>query len=288
VQRLSFSLGAREEGYSGWNGVFTPTFAAGYRLSERFRLRASAGRAFRLPTYTDLYYEQPAASGSPGYQGNPNLKPETAWSYDGGLDWTLSRRVSGTATVFYRNENNDLDYILIPDSTAPNTPLPLIPRTCTNLNIPGCVFQAANLQTLSFTGVEASVRWQVTDNNRVVFAYTGLHGAQQALNGLVSLYVFNYPVNNGSMQWQSRLPGSIEMRTRVGVTERYNNDAYALWDLAFSRPVGRLRPYLQFANLGNTSYAERPDVLMPGRTIIGGMELVLTREDLAKKNVTKK
>jgi len=273
VQRLSLSVGAREEYYSGGHGVFTPTIAGGYRLSERLKLRGSVSRAFRLPTYTDLYYNDPATI------GNSGLQPETAWSYDGGIEWSIAPRLAGSVTIFRRDEKNDIDYVLVPnDPTALAAPLSLVPRTCTSPTSPGCIYQARNLDALSFTGVEVAVRWQVSGANQVSIAYTALTGAQQALNGLLSRYLFNYPVNNASMQWQSRLPGNIQLRTRVGVTERYNNDAYALWDVAVSRQFRQVRPFLQLANLGNTAYQEIAGVAMPGRSILGGFEVLLSRK----------
>ena len=80
------------------------------------------------------------------------------------------------------------------------------------------------------------------------------------------------------MQWLARLPGNIQMRTRVGVVERYNNDPYALWDMALSRQFQYVRPFLQLANLANTSYQEIAGVAMPGRSIVGGVEVLLSRK----------
>ena len=273
VERLSLSVGGREEYYSEGHGVFTPTIAGGYRLNERLKLRASVGRAFRLPTYTDLYYNDPATV------GNAGLQPETAWSYDGGIEWTIAPRLAGSVTVFRRDEKNDIDDVLVPDNaTALAEPLDLVPRTCTTPTSPGCIYQARNLNALSFTGVEVGAHWQVSAANQVWVAYTALTGAQQALNGLLSRYLFNYPVNNASMQWLSRLPGNIQLRTRVGVTERYNNDPYALWDLAVTRQFRYVRPFLQLSNLANTSYQEIAGVAMPGRSILGGVEVLLSRK----------
>jgi iron complex outermembrane receptor protein len=59
------------------------------------------------------------------------------------------------------------------------------------------------------------------------------------------------------------------------VVQRYQRDAYPLWDLAIARDKGRVRPYLQLTNLSNTDYQEIVGVAMPGRAVIGGLELVL-------------
>ena len=274
LARLSLSAGGREEYYApDGHGVFTPTVAGGYRVSQRLKLRGSVGRAFRLPTYTDLYYSDPTTI------GNSGLQPETAWSYDGGAELSITSHLAGSLTVFRRDEKNDIDYVLVPAGTALTEPLSLVPRTCNSPSLAGvgCIYQARNLNALSFTGVAAALRWQISAANQVIFAYTALTGAQQALSGLLSKYLFNYPVNTASMQWISRLPDKLEMRTRVGVVERYGNDPYALWDLALSRQFYRLRPFLQMTNLANTSYQEIAGVAMPGRTLVGGMEVLLSR-----------
>ena len=62
---------------------------------------------------------------------------------------------------------------------------------------------------------------------------------------------------------------------RVGITHRYQRDADPLWDFSIARDEGRIHPYLQLTNLLNTSYAEIQGVRMPGRAVIGGVELVV-------------
>lgn len=89
LRRFSLSVSAREEVYRNFSGEFSPTVAGGVWLSERVKLRASASRGFRVPSYTDLYYHDPANVGS------PNLRPEREWTYEGGLDWNPGGRVHG-------------------------------------------------------------------------------------------------------------------------------------------------------------------------------------------------
>ena len=43
-----------------------------------------------------------------------------------------------------------------------------------------------------------------------------------------------------------------------------------------SRSSGRIRPFLQLANLTDATYQEIPGVAMPGRSVLGGLELVLS------------
>jgi len=59
------------------------------------------------------------------------------------------------------------------------------------------------------------------------------------------------------------------------VLNRRGRDPYALWDVYASYGGGSVHPFLQLANLTNTSYQEILGVAMPGRTVIGGIEWVL-------------
>ena len=67
------------------------------------------------------------------------------------------------------------------------------------------------------------------------------------------------------------------LRTRVGAIRRLDRPAYALWDVYAALPHGKLHPYLQVSNAANTSYQSIPGVAMPGRTIVGGLELVIRK-----------
>jgi outer membrane cobalamin receptor len=248
LHRVFLSLGAREEIFTGGRSEFAPSLSGGVFLGRGWKLRASASRAFRLPTYTDLYYRDPANI------GNPLLKPESAWSFEGGPEWNVGGRVSAEATVFHRRERNDIDYV----RSSLDTP-----------------WQASNIDNLNFTGVEAALRFRLPKSQELDVSYTALHGSQESLTGLTSKYVFQYPTQQAVISWIAEFKNEIAVRTRLGVVQRVDQDAYPLWDVSFSRATGWVRPYLQLSNLSSTSYEEIPGVVMPGRSIIGGLEFVL-------------
>ena len=62
---------------------------------------------------------------------------------------------------------------------------------------------------------------------------------------LESRYVFNYPVNDAVVSWQGALPGNLVARSRIGVTERYTRDPYALWDASIGREFSHLAAHLE-------------------------------------------
>jgi iron complex outermembrane recepter protein len=248
LKRFSFSAGAREEIFSASHGEFNPTLAAGVWLRSGLKLKASASRAFRLPSYTDFYYHDPANF------GNPNLRPERAWDYEGGLMWAPGSRWKTEVTVFERRDRDVIDYVRS-SSTAP--------------------YMAENIQSLNFTGVELSCEVRLPRDQRLEAAYTGLHGAQQALQGLQSKYTFNYPTHDGLIAWNGRLPWRMTARSRVGVVDRYARDPYGLWDAAVAREFSHVAAHLVLSNISDTQYQEIPGVIMPGRNVVFGLDFFL-------------
>jgi iron complex outermembrane receptor protein len=248
--RWNFSTGAREEGFSGGQRVFSPHLAGSFRLKPRLKARAASGYGFRLPTYTDLYYSDPVTI------GNANLKPESAWSFDGGLDWAVSTKFSLALTGFTSRQHDTIDYV----RAAPSDP-----------------WRATNLNGLHFSGVETSLTWLPATGQSVRIGWTALEGAQKALGGLQSEYVFNYPVQNVHAAWTAALGRQLTISNTIQIAERYQQSAYAIWNVALTHDRGRFRPYLRLSNLGNTGYQEISGVAMPGRAISGGVSIHLTR-----------
>lgn len=102
TQRLQADLaleygGTFENNGKDWN-VISPSADLRLDLGGGLDLVAFGRRAYRVPTFNELYY--------PGY-GNKDLKPEDAWLADLGLDWHLTR---GAWTVTARADGfcNDL------------------------------------------------------------------------------------------------------------------------------------------------------------------------------------
>ena len=259
LKRFSFTVGAREELYTGGQQVFSPSVSGAYWVSSRVKLRASVSHGFRLPDFTELYYSDP------GTLGNPNLKAETSWSEEGGVQAALGYGIILDADVFHHHDNNVIDYA----------------------GAPGAIQVAQNIHTLNFTGAEVSLRCQLPHRQRFELSYTGIHGAEAPLPGLVYRYVFNYPVNEGVATWWSRIPGGFDSRFRVTAVERYQaantpiQGAYPLVEWTVGRQFQYLKPYVQLTNLTDTKYHEllttngtAPVGLpMPGRGFIAGLEV---------------
>ena len=246
--RLSLSFGAREQIFSGGSSVFSPSVAVAYVLSSTLRLRASAGHGYRLPTYVDLYYSDPTTI------GNPNLKPESSWSYEGGIDWTPANgRLTLTATGFSLREKNGIDYSKY-DLTRP--------------------WQATNVASFAYNGAETALRLRLPASQLLQLGYTAVQ-ASSPPPGLISEYTFNYAAQSALLAWSGPLPAKLHqltIRNQLAVVQKTQKTAYPLWDLSLARNTGKIRPYLRLLNLSNTNYEEIPGVPLQGRTIVAGTE----------------
>jgi vitamin B12 transporter len=250
AHRWTASAGIREEVFSGGHSTLSPHLTGSWRLVKAFKIRASGGYGFRLPTYTDLYYSDPTTS------GNPNLKPESAWSGEAGVDWAPSPRLALSTTGFYSRQHDAIDYV----------------RTS-----PASRWQAVNLNGLRFAGVESSAAWQLARSHSVHLAWTSLFGAQNALNGLESEYVFNYPMQNVHATWNWAISHDISISNTVQIAQRYQRTPYPVWNAAVVRGRGMVRPYVRSENVSNTGYKELAGIAMPGRSIVGGVSIWLGR-----------
>ena len=273
-KRWNLSAGAREEIFSGaGRGVFSPQIAGSLRVTNALKLRASGGYGFRIPTYTDLYYSDPATL------GNPNLKPESAWSGNGGADWAPSNRVTVSATGFYSRQHDTIDYI-----RAAVVPNPYLPPSCQMSGAQAAnTWCATNLNGLHFSGVEGRITWSPKSSQTIHFGWTQLFGAQNPLPGIRSEYALNYPVANVHASWRAAMKYGIAVTNEVAIAKPYqqpgnapfNANAYPVWNATVTRDQWKLRPYLRLTNLSNTGYQQIVGVPMPPRTIMGGFVIQL-------------
>jgi iron complex outermembrane receptor protein len=105
--RLIFTLGMREQFIDGTSGAadydkFLPSFGATFKATDSLNLFANAGKAFRAPTFNNLYYE------SSFLVGNPNLEPEEGWTYETGVKFDHDY-VRLRLSAFYMDFENKIE-----------------------------------------------------------------------------------------------------------------------------------------------------------------------------------
>ena len=134
-------VGTRLDFSDSSDAQFSPRFGIAYRTGNDTRIRASVGRAFKLPSFFAL--ASPRALG-----GNPDLRPETSWGADLGLqhEWREAG-VSLGVTAFYNRFSDLVDFDFE-------------------------TFQNINRDAVETRGAEMSLGWRADDRFNVAVTAT--------------------------------------------------------------------------------------------------------------------
>ena len=101
VKALTLSAGVRNDDHDVYGSHVSFGANAALRLDSGTTVRASYAEGFKAPTLYQLYAP---------YYGNATLKPETAKSYDFGVEQRLiGDRLVASATWFHRDTHNQID-----------------------------------------------------------------------------------------------------------------------------------------------------------------------------------
>ena len=150
-----------------------------YKLSDNTRLKFNIGTAYRAPTEAELYMNwhhtpvsTPAFNMNVYVTGNPNLKPETSYNFDFGLETeSKSGRSSGKLTYFH----SKFDDLINSQSTTTR-----VPGFPVSVNV---VSQYVNVDSAEIQGAEAEFKQKLGKNFtlRSTYTYTDAkdgHGAR--------------------------------------------------------------------------------------------------------------
>lgn len=240
LNKISFNAGLRLEHNSIFGNELIPQFGVSYSVKENLTFRTNISKGFRSPTIRELYLF-PAPT--------PDLKPETMWSLEAGLQYNY-KDILTFEPVFYYEEGSN---IIQTAGVFPNLKL-------------------TNSGSFIIKGIELSL---------------GLKPANGFELDLSASYV--EPGKMTQSNPQRRLFAEAKYHYRVfGVTTSLeyteklygaNNSAkklpdYALFNLSFSYfPVKQLMVYLAGENLLGRQYFTVYDYPMPGRTFKAGIKL---------------
>jgi iron complex outermembrane receptor protein len=235
----------RIDGYSTFGIAGSPSLGLSHWLAPAWRVRGSGGKAFRVPTFTERYYRDPA------HAADPALAPERAWAVDAAVDWLPSPVWQGSAGLFRRWERGVIDWVR-PDAST--------------------VWHTTNIRKVNVSGLEASVRRSMGRQAMVTIDYTWLTVDAAQLR-LESKYTLDYARHSLVMSGSARGPGSIDAGFRLEGRDRIGRAPYVLVDLRVSRRTGKATFFVDAANLFGVAYQEISGVPMPGRWLTAGVRL---------------
>lgn len=251
---LYINAGIRQDTFSDFETEYSPSINAKYALFDFLSARASLGRSFRVPTFTDLYYRDAANI------GNEDLNPESSWTYEAGLDYR-SEFLNCSAGYFRRNSRDTIDW------TRMNT---------------GNPWRVSNIGTVETDGAEASI--EITPRkvegsfpiDRFFLNYTALDSYRK--HDYLSKYALDYLKQQISAGIDYSLFGFknswvLNYKKRVADTS-----SSLVVDTKLTKGIirgGKLafEAFLEITNLFDEDYSEQSGISMPGRWIKSGVRL---------------
>ncbi|WP_227339883.1 TonB-dependent receptor plug domain-containing protein [Sphingopyxis sp. P8] len=113
---LTLTGGVRRDDHRDFGGATSVAFDIGQRLGELVTLRASYREGFKAPTLFQL-------SDSTGAYGNPDLRPETARSYEIGVRIGNAQRWYADIAWYRRDSRDLIDFVSCPPGPNPLPPI---------------------------------------------------------------------------------------------------------------------------------------------------------------------
>ena len=224
-----------------------PGLDIGVQISDKVRLYGNVGYTFRAPTFTDLYYSDPATS------GNPNLEPEKAFAQEIGLNYS-DDKFSGSLAIFNRDSEDLIDYV----------------RQNTSVNI----FTAANIAEVSTQGIEFESAYNFKMNNynqTITFGYTYLNDDILDQNKDLSRYSLNTLKHQLITRFTSQLFKNVRQNIIYKHAERTVGTSYNVWDASLIVDFNKFTFSLTANNIFNAEYIESGFVQMPPSNVLFGL-----------------
>jgi len=245
-----------------------PGIDLGYALNSDLKMYATINRSLRLPTFTDLFYN------GPGNIGNPDLKPEEAWSYEAGLKFK-NKNVQSGVSCFYREASNVIEWVR-PINAA-------VSDKWETQNLTSVATQGISLNnnfTINqFTIEKISVRYSLLEQD-----------ASADQNEFETKYSLNYLKHNLIIHLNQTFFDHLSVawvakfQDRAGSYLKYDFaineyageqefDPYWLFDAKISYKFKILSVFAEATNIFNSKYTDIGNIKMPGRWFKAGFDV---------------
>jgi len=238
--------------------------------------RGSLGKTIRQADFTERYNNYNKTLVTSGSIGNPDLKAETSWSYEFGMDLIANTHWRLSNTLFQRNQSAVIDWTPTPYSQMPRK---------TNLVSTGTYALASNVAKVNVIGWETDLRYfNQWTNGKKIMATAGLVWLDsKTFDAAPSFYLssnakllINGSILYGRKYWQLTGNAVYKMRAAARSTAigAELSDNYFLVNAKFQVFVlqQKLGCYLQADNLFNTNYSDLLGAVMPGRWVSFGLQ----------------
>ena len=251
VEQLSLTGGVRYDDDDAFGGHTTWSVNGVYTLPTATRIRASYVEGFKAPTLYQL---------NAPYYGNAGLKPETAQSYDVGLEQSLiGNRLVASATWFHRDARNEIN------GYAPT-------------------YAYVNIDRDRVQGLEFALTMRPTDSFTVQGSYSFIDTVNLSPGVYNGKQLARRPRQSASLSADYRFAFGLSLGGTVTmVGDSFDNptntrrlDGYALAGIRAEVPVGHgVSVYGRVDNLFDAKYQTVYNYGTLGRAAYGGIRVKL-------------
>ncbi len=245
TERLSSGLSFRWDDFSSFGNNYTGSGSLRYKITDNHSLRLAVSRSIRIPSFTELYYNDPTTL------GNTDLSAEKSRSYEAGYDYKREGLSCGL-TFFVRRERDFIDWVKSSPSQAK--------------------WQVQNIGRSEVAGIEERLSLEINQNLNLNANYTYVDKRSND-QGLIYKYGPNYIRHLFSNEFLWKIPFGTQS---LGFTYKKKPGRDG-WFLVNTRLSYNLNKYSQLffaaTNLFNVEYQEIEGMPQPGRWVEAGLRL---------------
>lgn len=241
-------------------------------FTKQLRWHASVNKSLRLPTFTDLFYAGPSNI------GNPDLKPEEAWSYETGIKYR-NQWIKSDAHIFYRDAENLIAWVK-PKNSLPTEKWEtqnLTEVTTLGFGINQRIFldQLIPLNLLKLIDIKYTYLHQDI--------YSGDFETKYSLNHLKHNLIINTShqiIKKLTLNWIAKYQDRFGHfmyydQIQAEYTEEKEFNPYWLFEAKLTYNLKRVNVYAEATNIFNISYFDISNTTMPGRWFKAGLQIKL-------------
>ncbi|HSJ69647.1 MAG TPA: TonB-dependent receptor [Anditalea sp.] len=257
--RFDFRAGIYSNFYDEYGWKHFPGAELGYQVSNNSRLYSNYGASYRIPSFNELYYEDPSNV------SNPELQPEQAQNFELGYRYH-KKGFRFETNYFYRYTQNLIDWTRAPSEVMPN------PNR----------WQPRNISQVTFHGLETGFIYGINIGSETIklkeisFSYNYIDASLKQAEGVESRFSLNSLRHQLIGGIQTEIVKRAELTLKARYLERIALDPYFLLDARVD--YNRLKTvgfFAEASNITNTEYIEAGFVQMPGRWFRAGISVNL-------------
>ncbi|MBW2107386.1 MAG: TonB-dependent receptor [Deltaproteobacteria bacterium] len=250
--RIKGGFGASVAHENQWGWRVCPGADLNATVLDGVNLFASMEKAYRIPTFTELWYYTPAN------QGNPDLKPEKSWTTEVGMRWN-GEGFSADVAAFVRREHDVIDW----NRSSGSDP-----------------WKARNISGGTTRGMEADValypqaRFAHVRLRSVRLSYTYLDSTRDT-EGRESKYALDHLRHQLIGTLTTHYSASFRSTIKMRYGKRMVGDSLFVVDASLAFHTSRAEFFIEANNVFDEAYVDGGFAPMAGRWIIGGIRIVL-------------